>query len=100
MVNFIMDPRLVHWYAQNFDLLGCGAFTGNSPIAPGHPAARKVSALPIGGEGLHRLSCTGNAFLATHRGDLALDCPPGGSSHSALPDAAYCAAAVCISVCG
>jgi hypothetical protein len=58
MVNFIMDPRLVHWYAQNFDLLGCGAFTGNSPIAPGHPAARKVSALPIGGEGLHRLSCT------------------------------------------
>ena len=58
MIDFILDERLVHWYAQNFDMLGCGAFTGNSPIDANHPVAKKISMLPIGGEGLYRLSCT------------------------------------------
>jgi hypothetical protein len=51
-MQFIMDPRLRHWYAQNYDLVGCGAFTGNSPVPDDHPARLKVSALPIGAGGL------------------------------------------------
>ena len=47
-----MDPRLKHWYAQNYDLVGCGAFTGQSPVPDDHPARLKVSALPIGAGGL------------------------------------------------
>ena len=48
MQNFILDPRLVRWYTQNFDMIGCGPFScaDNKIISP--KMVRKVRPLPIG----------------------------------------------------
>ena len=57
--DFIEDPRLKHWYIQNYDLLGCGFWT-NSELYQGYNATdlvfKKVSPIPIG-SGLYAAEC-------------------------------------------
>ena len=58
MRTFIADPRLEHWFAQNYDLVGCGVYTC-SDVDLSVPAdvalLHKVQPLPIGLD-LHSLS--------------------------------------------
>ena len=58
MRAFIRDPRLVMWYAQNYDLVGCNVYTC-SDVDPSRPSdaalLAKVRPLPIGLD-LHSLS--------------------------------------------
>lgn len=58
MRAFIRDSRLVMWYAQNYDLVGCNVYTC-SDVDPSRPAdaalLAKVRPLPIGLD-LHSLS--------------------------------------------
>jgi len=56
MYEFIADPRLVVWYAQNYDLLGCNHYTCSAVDAmkDAHIVS-KVRPLPIGLD-MHSLS--------------------------------------------
>jgi hypothetical protein len=45
---FVLDPRLLHWWVQNFDLLGCNPYSGCSKLRREAPLARKVSPIPLG----------------------------------------------------
>ena len=69
-------------YVQNYDLVGCGPFTGQSPVPFDHPATLKVSALPIGPGGLIHPPPRGPAMNLT--GPRGADCsfdPPRGPHH-------------------
>lgn len=44
----LLDERLVHWFAQNYDLTGDTTALGRSPIDCGSPLASKISPMPIG----------------------------------------------------
>jgi len=44
----LLDPRIVHWFAQNYDLTGHSPALGRSPITCDSPLAAKVSPLPLG----------------------------------------------------
>ena len=56
MHEFIADPRLVMWYAQNYDLLGCNHYTCSAVDAiRDAQIVSKVRPLPIGLD-LHSLS--------------------------------------------
>jgi hypothetical protein len=46
--SFILDKRLVHWYAQNYDLVGCNSFTCSGINDTDIEIVKKVSAIPIG----------------------------------------------------
>jgi len=46
--EFIADPRLNHWFTQNYDLTGCMAFGGCSNISEHSSLAQKVTPIPIG----------------------------------------------------
>mmetsp|Transcript_18565 Transcript_18565/g.18647 ORF Transcript_18565/g.18647 Transcript_18565/m.18647 type:complete len:404 (-) Transcript_18565:189-1400(-) len=49
MREFILDPRLIRWYTQNYDLIGCNAFTC-SDVTEKETAEliKKVIPIPIG----------------------------------------------------
>jgi hypothetical protein len=46
--SFILDKRLVHWYAQNYDLVGCTSFYCSKINDTDKDVVKKVSAIPIG----------------------------------------------------
>lgn len=46
--SFLNDGRLLHWWVQNYDLLGCNPYSGCSHLPAGSPLAAKVSPIPIG----------------------------------------------------
>jgi hypothetical protein len=47
MEDFINDPRLVKWFAQNYDLVGCNLFTCSN-ILTSSSIVSKVVPVPIG----------------------------------------------------
>ena len=47
MEEFINDPRLVKWFAQNYDLVGCNLFTCSN-ILTSSSIVSKVVPVPIG----------------------------------------------------
>ena len=52
--DFLADPRLVRWFVQNYDLMGCNVYSGCSIEGEVSSAvARKVSPLPLGVSLLH-----------------------------------------------
>ncbi|KAG8465226.1 hypothetical protein KFE25_012589 [Diacronema lutheri] len=53
--RFLSDERLLHWWVQNYDLVGCNPYSGCSQLAADSPLARKVSPIPIGLD-LHTLA--------------------------------------------
>ena len=56
MRDFILDPRLVKWYAQNYDLVGCNYYTCSTVSRESDfSIVQKVEPLPIGLD-LHSLS--------------------------------------------
>ena len=82
MRDFLADKRLVRWYVQNYDLIGCNHFTC-SDIDPVEHAdmANKVVPIPIGldfhtsGEKNHKLANTASKITASvcnQRHDLKL----------------------------
>jgi hypothetical protein len=46
--EFILDPRLEHWYAQNYDLVGCNVFSCSNFTTRDAEVVKKVSPIPIG----------------------------------------------------
>lgn len=46
--EFIKDPRLKHWFTQNYDLTGCNPYSGCSKVDINDPLVKKVSPIPIG----------------------------------------------------
>jgi hypothetical protein len=47
--RFIGDARLLGWWVQNYDMLGCNPYSGCAPAGARHAElARKVRPLPIG----------------------------------------------------
>jgi hypothetical protein len=45
--QFILDKRLLHWYTQNYDLVGCNIFTCSS-IKANDTIVKKITPIPIG----------------------------------------------------
>mmetsp|Transcript_6637 Transcript_6637/g.15791 ORF Transcript_6637/g.15791 Transcript_6637/m.15791 type:complete len:184 (-) Transcript_6637:1239-1790(-) len=43
--EFVNDPRLKHWYIQNYDMVGCGPYA-DPAFSPNETASQKVSPLP------------------------------------------------------
>lgn len=80
--NFLLDPRLVRWYAQNYDLVGCNHYTCSNLVVSStnvmnvsstedRALVDKVVAIPIGLD-LHsvaekKLSSDGNITEAIHK---------------------------------
>ena len=46
MESFITDPRIVKWFVQNYDLIGCNLFTCSNVVSPS--IIDKVAPIPIG----------------------------------------------------
>ena len=42
------DPRLLHWFVQNYDLTGCNIYSGCAPAAVSAKLVRKVTPIPLG----------------------------------------------------
>ncbi|KAJ1620380.1 hypothetical protein T492DRAFT_1078469 [Pavlovales sp. CCMP2436] len=75
---FLLDLRLLHWWVQNYDMVGCNLFSACSPTLPDSAMARKVSPIPIGLD-FHTLAekrspnisaCKQQAELESVRGQL------------------------------
>merc|ERR1719335_1252696 len=46
--KLLADPRLKHWFTQNYDLTGCSLWEGCSSIEEDDQLVQKMTPIPIG----------------------------------------------------